>query len=72
MQFVTTLTALAGAVLGGLAAEVIGLRGAMVLGVIGGASAVLFVWFSPVRGMRTVPASVMTATLTAEELPHTE
>jgi MFS family permease len=72
VQFVTTLTALGGAVLGGIAAEVIGLRGALVLGVLGGASAVLFVWFSPVRSMRTVPASVMAATLTAEELPLTE
>jgi MFS family permease len=72
VQFVTTLTALGGAVLGGLAAEVIGLRGAMVLGVIGGASAVLFVWFSPVRGMRTVPASAMAATLTPDDLPLTE
>ncbi|HXI45255.1 MAG TPA: MFS transporter [Candidatus Acidoferrales bacterium] len=70
--FVTTLTALAGAVLGGVAAELIGLRGAMVLGVAGGATAVLFVWFSPVRRLRVIPAAVDQAILGVEDLPLSE
>jgi MFS family permease len=72
IDFVTTLTALAGAVAGGIAAELLGLRAAMALGVLGGASAVLFVWFSPVRSMREVPVSVAGASIRAEELPLTE
>jgi MFS family permease len=72
VQFITTLTALGGAILGGVAAEVIGLRGAMALGVLGAALAVLFLWFSPVRRMREVPASVAGATLHPEDMPLTE
>jgi hypothetical protein len=72
VEFVTTLTALAGAVGGGIAAEVIGLRGAMALGVLGAAVGVVFVWFSPVRSMRTVPPALATASVPIEELPVTE
>ncbi|HEX5239464.1 MAG TPA: MFS transporter [Candidatus Limnocylindrales bacterium] len=72
VEFVTTLTALLGAVGGGIAAELIGLRGAMVLGILGAAIGVLFVWFSPVRSMREVPAAVDTASLRVDELPLTE
>jgi MFS family permease len=70
--FVTTLTALLGAAGGGIAAEVFGLRGAMALGVLGAALGVLFVWFSPVRSMRAVPATVAEASLPGDELPLTE
>ena len=72
VEFVTTLTALLGAVGGGIAAELIGLRGAIVLGVLGGATAILFVWFSPVRALRTVPSSIGEAALRADELPLAE
>jgi MFS family permease len=72
VEFVTTLTALLGAVGGGIAAEVIGLRGAMAIGVAGAALGLVFVWFSPVRSMRTVPESAATATLPIEEIPLTE
>lgn len=72
VEFVTTLTALLGAVGGGLAAEAVGLRGAMALGVLGAAIGVVFVWCSPVRAMRAVPATVATATLPIEEIPLTE
>ena len=71
VEFVTTLTALLGAVGGGIAAEVLGLRGAMVLGVLGAAIGVAFVWFSPVRRLREVPA-VAWADLHVEDLPATE
>jgi MFS family permease len=72
VEFVTTLTALVGAVGGGIAAEVIGLRGAMALGVAGAALGAVFVWFSPVRRMKTVPAAIATTNLRIEELPLTE
>lgn len=72
VEFVTTLTALAGAIGGGIAAEFLGLRGAMALGVLGGATAVLFVWFSPVRRMHAVPASVGDTSIRGEDLPLTE
>ncbi|HEY2888540.1 MAG TPA: MFS transporter [Candidatus Limnocylindrales bacterium] len=72
VEFVTTLTALVGAVGGGLVAEVVGLRGAMALGVVAAALGVLIVWFSPVRSMRTVPNAVATASLPIEEIPLTE
>jgi hypothetical protein len=40
--------------------------------VLGAALAVLFVWFSPVRSMRAVPAALAGATLHPEEMPLTE
>lgn len=46
----------AGALLGGLLAGVIGLRGVTWLAVLGPICAVLLVWFSPVRGVRQMPA----------------
>ncbi|MGI9253531.1 MAG: MFS transporter [Thermomicrobiales bacterium] len=45
-----------GALLGGLLAGVIGLRGVAWLAVLGPIFAALLVWFSPVRGMREMPA----------------
>jgi MFS family permease len=72
VEFVTTVTALAGAVGGGIAAELFGLRGAMVLGVAGAATSVAFLWFSPIRTMRAVPPSAATPALHPEELPVTE
>jgi MFS family permease len=44
-----------GAVIGGLLAERIGLRGVMVFAAIGGVAAFLAIWFSPVRMMQTLP-----------------
>ncbi|MEO7665340.1 MAG: MFS transporter, partial [Candidatus Limnocylindrales bacterium] len=55
VEFVTTLLALAGAIGGGIIAEVFGLRWALAVGVLGGAAAVVFIWFSPVRTLRTIP-----------------
>lgn len=50
----TTVTALIGAILGGVLAEVIGLRATIAFGVIAGATAILFIWFSPARTVREV------------------
>jgi hypothetical protein len=44
----------------------------MALGVAGAAFGVVFVWFSPVRRMKTVPTAVATTNLRVEELPLTE
>jgi len=44
-----------GAVIGGLLAERIGLRGVMVFAALGGVAAFLAIWFSPVRTMQTLP-----------------
>jgi predicted MFS family arabinose efflux permease len=44
-----------GAVVGGLLAERIGLRGVMVFAALGGVAAFLAIWFSPVRTMQTLP-----------------
>jgi predicted MFS family arabinose efflux permease len=44
-----------GAVIGGLLAERIGLRGVMVYAALGGVAAFLAIWFSPVRTMQMLP-----------------
>lgn len=44
-----------GAVVGGLLAERVGLRGVMVFAALGGVAAFLAIWFSPVRTMQTLP-----------------
>jgi MFS family permease len=71
VEMFTTLLALVGAILGGILAEVFGLRAALAVGVLGGATAVLFIWFSPIRAMRTPPDLVLAA-LTPDEAPLTE
>lgn len=52
-----------GALLGGVLAEQIGLRGVMIVASGGGMAAFLAIWFSPVRQLRVLPvrASVMVA-----------
>lgn len=50
----TTVTALIGAILGGVLAEAIGLRATLAIGVLSGATAILFIWFSPARTVRDV------------------
>jgi MFS family permease len=72
VEFVTTLTALVGAVGGGIAAEVIGLRGAMAIGVVAAAMGAIFVWFSPVRSLRSVPSALASTSLPLAEIPVTE
>ena len=72
IEFVTTFLALVGSILGGVVAEVLGLRAALVVGVLGGATAILFVWFSPVRSLRTIPDRGPGPSLRPEDLPLTE
>ena len=72
VEFVTTVTALAGSVVGGVVAELFGLRAALVIGVLGGAASALIVWFSPARHLRTMPGLAVPPVPRAEDLPLTE
>ncbi|HEX4898395.1 MAG TPA: MFS transporter [Candidatus Limnocylindrales bacterium] len=72
IEFVTTLLALVGSIVGGIVGEVLGLRAALVVGVLGGATAILFVWFSPVRSMRTIHDGGTLSGPRVEDLPATE
>src|SRR5579862_103360 len=68
----TTVTALAGAILGGVLAEAFGLRATIAFGVVAGATAIVFIWFSPARLIREAPAPLATHAPTLEEVPVTE
>ena len=67
----TTLLSLVGTIAGGILAELLGLRAAMAIGVLGGAAAFAFIWFSPIRAMRAIPAD-FPITATPEDAPLTE
>ena len=67
----TTLLTLAGAVGGGIIAELFGLRTAFAVGLGGAVLAILVVWFSPVRHIREAPLSIL-AILPGEAAPLTE
>lgn len=67
----TTLLTLAGAVGGGIIAEVFGLRAAFAVGLLGAVAAILVVWFSPVRHIRDAPIS-RDPVLPGEQSPLTE
>ncbi|MGZ6372431.1 MAG: MFS transporter [Candidatus Limnocylindria bacterium] len=67
----TTLLSLVGTIAGGILAEILGLRAAMAIGVLGGAAAFAFIWFSPIRAMRGIPADFPIAA-TPEDAPLTE
>jgi MFS family permease len=68
----TTVTALIGAILGGVLAEAFGLRATLAFGVVAGASAILFIWFSPARLIREAPAALASHVPTPDETPLTE
>jgi MFS family permease len=72
IEFVTTLLALVGSIAGGIVGEVLGLRAALVVGVLGGATAILFVWLSPVRSMHAIPDGGTISDFRPEDLPATE
>jgi MFS family permease len=72
IELFTMLLALVGAIVGGVVAELFGLRIAMAVGVAGGAAAIAFIWFSPIRSMHGVPPPLVSRPLTPEELPLTE
>jgi MFS family permease len=67
----TTLLSLIGTIGGGILAEVLGLRQAMAIGVLGGVAAFAFLWFSPIRTMRGVPAEFSVAP-SPDDAPLTE
>jgi MFS family permease len=67
----TTLLSLVGTIAGGILAELLGLRAAMAIGVLGGAAAFAFIWFSPIRAMRGMPPDFPIAA-TPEDAPLTE
>jgi len=53
----TTMATLAGVVLGGVVAELVGLRAAFALGLLGGVASLAVIWFSPIRRMRETTIS---------------
>jgi MFS family permease len=55
IEFLTHLWLLVGTIAGGLIGEALGLRAAMLVGVLGGVAAIVFIWFSPIRSL---PAAV--------------
>jgi MFS family permease len=67
----TTLLTLAGAILGGVLAETLGLRAAFAIGLLGGVFGIVVVWFSPVRFIRDAPLAP-THAMPGDELPITE
>jgi MFS family permease len=67
----TTLLTLAGAVGGGIIAEVWGLRAAFAVGLLGAVFSIVVVWFSPVRFIRNAPL-VPPSAMPGDELPITE
>jgi len=67
----TTLLSLVGTIVGGILAELLGLRTAMAIGIFGGVAAFGFIWFSPIRTMRVIPADLPIAA-TPADAPRTE
>jgi MFS family permease len=67
----TTLLSLIGTIGGGIIAEVLGLRAALAIGLLGGVAALAFIWFSPIRGMHGIPAEFH-LTPTPDDAPLTE
>jgi len=68
----TTVTALIGAILGGVLAEAIGLRVTIALSVLAGATAILFIWFSPARRIREMPVPLASPPMAAGDAAITE
>ena len=68
----TTVTALVGAILGGVLAEAIGLRLTIGLSVVAGATAILFIWFSPARRIREMPVPLAAPPMAAGDAAITE
>jgi MFS family permease len=52
LEFLTHLWLLMGTIAGGLIGEAYGLRTAMLIGVLGGFAAIVFLWRSPIRSLR--------------------
>jgi len=67
----TTLLTLAGAVIGGVIGELLGLRTAFAIGLLGGVLSIAVIWLSPVRHIRTTPP-LIEQPLGGDQLPLTE
>ena len=72
IRFSEDLFQLGGTIVGGIVAETLGLRAAMAVGVLGGVVAIVFLWFSPIRRLVSVPPPPSGAFLPGDELPLTE
>ncbi|HEX5014162.1 MAG TPA: MFS transporter [Candidatus Limnocylindrales bacterium] len=69
-DFLTHLALLAGTVGAGVIGEWFGLRQALFFGLLGGVAAIVFVWFSPLRTLRTVElVSPQRPLLPVEDVP---
>ena len=71
-NFLTHLFLLVGTIGAGLIGEWIGLRQALVFGLLGGVAAVVIVWFSPLRTLREMPAMPIEAIVPDADVPFTE
>ncbi len=67
----TTLLTLAGAILGGVIAEIWGLRASFAFGLLGAVMSIVVVWFSPVRQIRDAPLRPHVG-MPGDEMPITE
>jgi predicted MFS family arabinose efflux permease len=66
---------LVGTAVGGIVAETLGLRAALVVAALGGFGAVLILWFSKIRGMVEVPGGLRPPTepvIAGEDVPLAE
>ena len=71
-NFLTHLFLLVGTIGAGLIGEWVGLRQALVFGLLGGVAAVALVWFSPLRTLREMPAAPIAAIVPGADTPLTE
>jgi MFS family permease len=68
----THLFLLVGTIGAGLIGEWVGLRQALVFGLLGGVAAVVFVWLSPLRTLREMPAAPISAIVPGVDVPLAE
>jgi hypothetical protein len=67
-NFLTHLFLLVGTIGAGLIGEWVGLREALVFGLLGGVAAVALVWFSPLRTLREMPAAPIAAIVPGDHI----
>ena len=72
IRFVEDLFQLGGTIAGGIIGELLGLRVAGFVGLIGAFVAVAFLWFSPIRTLRTIPTHPAPLGLPGDDVPQTE
>jgi MFS family permease len=71
-NFLTHLFLLVGTIGAGLIGEWVGLRQAMMFGLLGGIAAVILVWLSPLRTLRDMPAAPISAIVPGIDVPLSE